>query len=100
MGGLIEIFGAEVNAMDALRYVSFALVILSVGYVAWDNFVRGNPEETVMKWGWVLIALYMGPIALALYVMADKEPRLGEHADFIKPLWKQAVGSTVIEVSP
>jgi excisionase family DNA binding protein len=32
-----------------------------------------NPEETVMKWGWVLITLYMGPVALALYVIADKE---------------------------
>ena len=95
MGGLIEIFGTEVNAMDALLYVWFALVVFSVGYVAWDNFVKNNPEETVMKWGWVLITLYMGPIALALYIMADKEPRPGEHAEFIKPLWKQGVGSTV-----
>jgi hypothetical protein len=74
MGGLIEVFGVEVNAMDAILYVWFALVILSVAYVSWDNFIRGNPEEAVMKWGWLLITLYMGPIALALYVMADKEP--------------------------
>jgi len=39
--------------------------------------VRKNPEETVMKWGWVLITLYMGPVALALYVLADKEPSPG-----------------------
>jgi hypothetical protein len=24
----------------------FALAALSTGYVAWDNFVAGNPEET------------------------------------------------------
>jgi hypothetical protein len=61
MGGLIEVFGVEVNAMDAILYVWFALVILSVAYVSWDNFIRGNPEEAVMKWGWLLITLYMGP---------------------------------------
>src|SRR3546814_6554310 len=27
--------------------------------------------------------------------MADKEPRPGEHEAFIRPLWKQGVGSTV-----
>ena len=73
----------------------FALAALSTAYVAWDNFVAGNPEETVMKWGWVLITVYMGPIALALYVLTDKEPRPGEHESFIRPLWKQGIGSTV-----
>jgi hypothetical protein len=92
---LIEIAGIELNAIDALLYVWFVLAALSTAYVVWDNFVRKNPEETVMKWGWVLITLYMGPVALALYVMADKEPEPGTHEEFIRPLWKQGVGSTV-----
>ena len=54
---------------ETLLRVWFALAALSTAYVAWDNFVRGNPEETVMKWGWVLITLYMGPVVLALYVL-------------------------------
>ena len=37
----------------------------------------------------------MGPIGLLLYVMADKEPKPGGHEEFVKPLWKQGVGSTV-----
>jgi hypothetical protein len=41
------------------------------------------------------VTLYMGPIGLLLYVMADKEPRPGEHEEFIKPLWKQGAGSTI-----
>jgi len=45
--------------------------------------------------GWVLITLYMGPVALALYVLADKEPSPGTHEEFVQPLWKQGVGSTV-----
>ena len=97
MGGLIEVGGIEVNAIDALLYVWFVLAGLSTAYVVWDQFVGKNPEETVMKWGWVLITLYMGPVALALYVMADKEPEPGSHEEFIRPLWKQGVrawGST------
>ncbi|HEV3505077.1 MAG TPA: DUF4396 domain-containing protein, partial [Actinomycetes bacterium] len=80
---------------DRILVSWFVLAALSTLYVAWDNFVRKNPEEPVMKWGWVLITLYMGPIALALYVLADKEPSPGTHEEFIKPLWKQGVGSTV-----
>jgi FtsP/CotA-like multicopper oxidase with cupredoxin domain len=78
-----------------ILYTWFALAALSTAYVAWDNFVRKNPEETVMKWGWVLITLYMGPVGLALYVLTDKEPEPGTHEEFVKPLWKQGVGSTV-----
>src|SRR2546429_9121440 len=80
---------------DWILHAWFALAAASTAYVAWDNFVRKNPEETVMKWGWVLITLYMGPVALALYVLADKEPSPGTHEEFVRPLWKQGVGSTV-----
>jgi hypothetical protein len=73
----------------------FALAAVSVGYVVWDNFVRRNPEPIVMRWGWVLVTLYMGPVALALYVLSDKEPQPGEHEEFVRPLWKQGVGSAV-----
>jgi FtsP/CotA-like multicopper oxidase with cupredoxin domain len=78
-----------------ILYAWFVLAALSTAYVAWDNFAQRNPEDTVMKWGWVLITLYMGPIGLALYVLADKEPAPGTHEEFVRPLWKQGVGSTV-----
>jgi FtsP/CotA-like multicopper oxidase with cupredoxin domain len=48
-----------------------------------------------MKWGFILVTLYMGPLGLLLYVLADKEPRPGEHEKFIQALWKQGVGSTI-----
>jgi hypothetical protein len=38
----------------------------------------------VMKWGFVLITLYTGPLGLLLYIMAEKEPRPGTHVyDFV-----------------
>ena len=80
--------------IDYLVYAWLALALGSAVYVAFDQF-RNNPEATVMKWGFVLVTLYMGPIGLLLYVMADKEPAPGAHEAFIAPLWKQGVGSTV-----
>ena len=56
---------------DVVLIVWFVLALLSSAYVAYDQFAR-NPEPVVMKWGCVQITLYMGPIGLLLYVMADK----------------------------
>jgi len=83
-----------VQPIDYFLAAWFVLAGLSAAYVAWDQF-RHNPEPVVMKWGFVLVTLYMGPIGLLLYVMADKEPHPGEHEEFIKPLWKQGAGSTI-----
>src|SRR6202163_4887733 len=83
-----------IRPIDYFLVVWFVLAALSTAYVAWDQF-RNNPEPPVMKWGFILVTLYMGPIGLLLYVLADKEPRPGEHETFIEPLWKQGVGSTI-----
>src|SRR3990170_3478481 len=72
----------------------FVLTAFSVAYVAWDAFTR-NPELTVMKYGWVLVTLYAGPVAAALYVLSCQEPGPYKHEVFIVPLWKQALGSTI-----
>ena len=83
-----------IRPVDYFLIAWFALAAASTIYVAWDQY-RNNPEPTVMKWGFILVTLYMGPLGLLLYVMADKEPRPGEHETFIAPLWKQGVGSTI-----
>src|SRR5690348_9041546 len=83
-----------VQPIDVVLIGWFVSAALSTAYVAYDQFTH-NPEPTVMKWGFVLITLYMGPIGLLLYVMADKEPKPGTHEEFIKPLWKQGAGSTI-----
>ncbi len=80
--------------IDYVVFVWLAIALASAAYVAYDQF-RYNPEATVMKWGFVLVTLYMGPFGLLLYVLADKEPALDTHEAFVAPLWKQGVGSTV-----
>jgi hypothetical protein len=83
-----------IQPIDYFLVVWFALALASTIYVAVDQY-RNNPEPPVMKWGFILVTLYMGPLGLLLYVLADKEPRPGEHETFVKALWKQGVGSTI-----
>src|SRR5258705_910227 len=83
-----------IQPIDYFLVAWFTVAALSTAYVAWDQFTN-NPEPVVMKWGFILVTLYMGPIGLLFYVLADKEPRPGTHEVFIKPLWKQGVGSTI-----
>ena len=71
----------------------FALTAVCTLYVAVDG--HKNPEPVVMKWGFILVTLYTGPFGLLLYVLTDKEPRPGAHEQFVRPLWKQGVGSTI-----
>jgi hypothetical protein len=80
--------------IDVVLLVWFILVLVSVIYVANDAF-KHLPEPTVIKWAWVLTTLYLGPIAAIFYVLADKEPRPGEHERFVAPMWKQTLGSTL-----
>lgn len=80
--------------VDIVLLAWFALTAMSVAYVAWDAW-RNNPELKVMKWGWILVTLYLGPVALMLYVLSCKEPFPGTHERFIQPLWKQSLGSVI-----
>ncbi|MEP6693717.1 MAG: DUF4396 domain-containing protein [Chloroflexota bacterium] len=80
--------------IDVVVLVWIILALVATAYVSWDAFTQ-NPELTVMKWGWVLVTLYTGPLGAVLYVMSCKEPRPGTHERFITPLWKQGVGSTI-----
>ena len=79
---------------EYLLWVWFGLTALSVAYVAWDLFTR-TPEMKVMKWGWLLVMLYTGPVGLLIYWFSCREPSPGTHEQFIAPMWKQAVGSTI-----
>lgn len=89
----VPVFGA-LAWIDVVLLVWFVATLVSVAYVAYDAFTK-NPEMTVMKWGWVLVTAYLGLIGLVLYVLSCKEPGPGLHEEFVKPLWKQGLGSVV-----
>src|SRR5262249_40250467 len=83
-----------IQPIDYFLVAWFLLALASTAYVGWDQYCN-KPERVVMKWGFILVTLYVGPLGLLLYVLADKEPRPGEHERFVAPLWKQGAGSTI-----
>ncbi len=79
---------------SVVAYLWFGLTALSTLYIAYDLFTR-TPEMKVMKWGWILVSLYTGPVAFIVYWFSCREPAPGTHEKFIAPLWKQGVGSAI-----
>ena len=94
MSGTNETNSKSSALIDTVLIVWFSLTVLSVVYVAWDAFTS-NPELTVMKWGWLLVTLYTGVIGATLYILSCKEPEPMQHEEFVSPLWKQTIGSTI-----
>ncbi len=82
------------TALDGALLLWFALTAASVALAA-VALMRNTPASTVMKWGWLLVIAYTGPIGLVIYLLSCREPLPGTHATFVAPLWKQAVGSTI-----
>lgn len=80
--------------MNTIIWTWFSLTAISVAYIGYDLFAR-TPEMKVMKWGWLLVSLYTGPVALLVYLFSCREPSAGTHERFIAPMWKQSVGSTI-----
>ena len=79
--------------IDGLMLLWFALVALSVAFVAID--IRSTPENPVMKWGFILITLYSGPFGAFLYVLGCREPLPGLHEQYVSARWRQTLGSTM-----
>jgi hypothetical protein len=79
--------------LQGVMLLWFIEVAVSVVFVAVD--IRTTPESPVMKWGFVIVTLYTGPIGAFLYVLACREPLPGTHAQYVRPRWRQVVGSTM-----
>ena len=71
----------------------FLLTTLSVLYVAID--IQSTPESPVLKWGFVLLTAYTGPLGAFLYVLGCREPLPGLHERYVAVRWRQVLGSTM-----
>lgn len=75
--------------------VWFGAAVLSAAWVAYD-LVTSQPEiMRVMKAAWTLITLYLGVMGAVLYVVPCRPPAPAQHEQFVAPMWKQAVRSTI-----
>jgi hypothetical protein len=71
----------------------FILTAFSVAYVAVD--IYRTPESPVLKWAFVLITAYTGPVGAFLYVLGCREPLSGLHERYVATRWRQVLGSTM-----
>ena len=73
------------------------LTAMAVAFVAID--IRSTPESPVLKWGFILLTAYTGPIGAFLYVLGCREPLSGLHERYVAARWRQVLGSTMHSVA-
>jgi hypothetical protein len=71
----------------------FLLTAAAVVFVAID--IRRTPESPVLKWGFILLTAYTGPLGAFLYVLGCREPLSGLHEQYVATRWRQVLGSTM-----
>ena len=79
--------------LDGVILLWFLLSALSVLFVAVD--IRRTPEAAVMKWGFVIVTAFTGPVGAFLYVLGCREPLPGTHERYVAAKWRQVLGSTL-----
>ena len=79
--------------LNGVMLLWFVMTALALGFVAID--IRDAPISTVMKWGFILITAYTGPVGAFLYVLGCREPLPGLHERYIATRWRQVLGSTM-----
>lgn len=73
--------------------VWFAEAAVAAVLVAAD--IGRTPESPVLKWGFVIVTVYTGPIGLVLYLWSCRQPLPGTHEAYVQARWRQVVGSTM-----
>lgn len=78
---------------DGVTFLWFLLTALSLLFVVVD--IRSTPASPVLKWGFILLTAYLGPLGAFLYVLGCREPLPGLHERYVKTRWRQVLGSTM-----
>ncbi len=79
--------------LSGVMLLWFVLTAVSVLFVAVDSLK--TPESPVLKWGFILLTAYTGPVGAFLYVLGCREPLPGLHEQYTATLWRQVLGSTM-----
>jgi len=61
------------DALGGALVLWYILTAASVAFMVYD-LATNTPAMGVMKVAWVLIALYLGPVGLALYLLSGFAP--------------------------
>ena len=79
--------------LDGVMLLWFLLTGLALLFVMVD--IRTTPASPVLKWGFILLTAYTGPLGAFLYVLGCREPLPGLHERYVATRWRQVLGSTM-----
>jgi len=79
--------------IDGVLLVWFVLAALSLVFVAID--VRRTPAHPVVRWAFVILAAFTGPLGAFFYVLGCREPLANTHERYVAAKWRQVLGSTM-----
>jgi hypothetical protein len=79
--------------LDGVMLLWSLLTALSLLFVVID--IRTTPASPVLKWGFILLTAYLGPMGAFLYVLGCREPLPGMHERYVAMRWRQVLGSTM-----
>jgi hypothetical protein len=80
--------------LDGVMLLWWILAVPSFLFVVIDIW-RTTPESPVLKWAFVILTAFTGPIGAFFYVVGCREPLRGTHADYVATRWRQVLGSTM-----
>jgi hypothetical protein len=80
--------------LEGAMWMWWLLTIPSFLFVTIDIFIT-TPEATVMKWAFVILTAFTGPVGAFFYVLGCREPIRGTHEQYVNVRWRQVLGSTM-----
>lgn len=85
--------------MTTFLIIWFVSAFLAALWATYDLITNQPMIMPVIKIAWVLIILYLGVIGLALYIFSCRSNQSQVHDEYVAPMWKRALGSTIHCVS-
>jgi hypothetical protein len=80
--------------LDGVMLLWWILTVPSFLFVIIDIW-RSTPESPVLKWAFVILTAFTGPLGAFFYVLGCREPLRGTHEEYIAARWRQVLGSTM-----
>jgi hypothetical protein len=83
-----------IGMLDGAMLLWWILTVPSFLFVVIDIW-RTTPESPVLKWAFVILTAFTGPVGAFFYVLGCREPLQGTHEQYIATRWRQVLGSTM-----
>jgi hypothetical protein len=80
--------------LDGVMLLWWILTVPSFLFVVIDIW-RTTPASPVLKWAFVILTAFTGPLGTFFYVLGCREPLRGTHEEYIAARWRQVLGSTM-----